>query len=788
MAKSFGLCCFLILCLLIQSSIQQGLKARSKCMVQKSCGKCMEAGPECGWCRQDLFESQERCDVVDELIKKSCDSLMVENRLSNHKHIEDASPRSAKKNVHSAIQLQPQHTKITLRPNQAYTFPIHFLMAKNYPVDLYFILDLSQSMLDDKNKLAELGNLLSIKMKKITEDFKLGFGSFVDKKTMPYVSTVPAKLKEPCDGCRAPYGFINHLQLTDETSLFKDMVQKVQISGNLDSPEGGFDAIMQAITCGNEIGWRQKSRKMVLFSTDAGFHYAGDGKLGGIITPNDGHCHMQHNEYTESLNQDYPSISQLAHKISEQKVNVIFAVTDNQMNVYRNLSEFIEGSAVGELANDSSNIVDLVQENYDKISGSVEMKVEGNEDISVKFKSKCLGTDYKESNECDDIKVGKNVTFDVTLLAKKCPANKDNWKQNFTISPVGLGEKLLVEVELVCGCDCEDKSQWELNSKHCNNKGKRVCGSCDCNEGSYGSTCECDSSTVVSGDHDKACKSGNSTKVCSGHGQCMCGKCLCDLISPSDPTKRYDRKFCDCNNYNCDYDEGKLCGGIVKGKCECGVCTCNEGYKGHNCGCATSEDGCRASDGSSCNGKGVCVCGKCTCTALNYKGKTCEECPTCPTDCDERRNCVLCMAFKEYSGIDATTCNQTCGHVSVVPSFDVLDNVTSKWNPCRFRDDASGCDVLFKWESESLVIKVLEERVCPEPVNLWFVLMFLIFGIILIGLLLLILWKILVTIHDRREYARFEKEREKAKWDMAQNPIYKQATSTYKNPTYNKVN
>ena len=28
-----------------------------------------------------------------------------------------------------------------------------------------------------------------------------------------------------------------------------------------------------------EIGWRDRSRKMLLYSTDAGFHYAGDGKV-----------------------------------------------------------------------------------------------------------------------------------------------------------------------------------------------------------------------------------------------------------------------------------------------------------------------------------------------------------------------------------------------------------------------------------------------------------------------------------------------------------------------------
>jgi hypothetical protein len=42
---------------------------------------------------------------------------------------------------------------------------------------------------------------------------RLGFGSFVDKVVMPYVSTVPRKLEEPCEGCAAPYGFKHHMRL-----------------------------------------------------------------------------------------------------------------------------------------------------------------------------------------------------------------------------------------------------------------------------------------------------------------------------------------------------------------------------------------------------------------------------------------------------------------------------------------------------------------------------------------------------------------------------------------------
>lgn len=38
-------------------------------------------------------------------------------------------------------------------------------------------------------------------------------------------------------------------------------------------------------------------------------------------------------------------------------------------------------------------------------------------------------------------------------------------------------------------------------------------------------------------------------------------------------------------------------------------------------------------------------------------------------------------------------------------------------------------------------------------------------AIVLIGLALILLWKMVTSIHDRREFARFEKERMMAKWD-----------------------
>lgn len=51
--------------------------------------------------------------------------------------------------------------------------------------------------------------------------------------------------------------------------------------------------------CQEEIGWRNVTRLLV-FATDDGFHFAGDGKLGAILTPNDGRCHLEDNMYKSS--------------------------------------------------------------------------------------------------------------------------------------------------------------------------------------------------------------------------------------------------------------------------------------------------------------------------------------------------------------------------------------------------------------------------------------------------------------------------------------------------------
>ena len=86
--------------------------------------------------------------------------------------------------------------------------------------------------------------------------------------------------------------FQHQMSLVRDGSLFTERVSRAPISGNIDNPEGGLDALMQVMVCGERIGWRENSRKIIIVATDRDFHTAMDGKLAGILEPNDGQCHL----------------------------------------------------------------------------------------------------------------------------------------------------------------------------------------------------------------------------------------------------------------------------------------------------------------------------------------------------------------------------------------------------------------------------------------------------------------------------------------------------------------
>lgn len=88
--------------------------------------------------------------------------------------------------------------------------------------------------------------------------------------------------------------------------------------------------------------------------------------MAGILTPNDGECHLDAAgfQYTYDIKQDYPSLGQISRLVQDHSINVIFAITADFAKEYDNFVPLVRGSSVAKLSKDSSNIVTLVEDQY----------------------------------------------------------------------------------------------------------------------------------------------------------------------------------------------------------------------------------------------------------------------------------------------------------------------------------------------------------------------------------------------------------------------------------------
>ena len=104
----------------------------------------------------------------------------------------------------------------------------------------------------------------------------------------------------------------------------------------------------------------------------------------------------------------------------------------------------------------------------------------------------------------------------------------------------------------------------------------------------------------------------------------------------------------------------------------------------------------------------------------------------------------------------------------VVPVPKAEDYIINDERLCSFIDD-DDCRATFvygyKNDTGELQVWVQETKECPVVVDIMGIVLGVIGAIVAIGLALILMWKVFTTIHDRREFARFEKERMLAKWD-----------------------
>lgn len=773
-----------------------------KCGQNNWCEDCITARKECAWCNDETF-TDSRCSTFTDLTAKSCKDIYHPDNFNISKKNEPL--RDGTETV-DPIQLQPQHMTVRLRLGKPQTLSMTYKIARNLPLDLYFVLDFSTTMKTRLESLADLtNNLIGGLKEKFTSNIYIGFGSFLDKRAQPFHITTAAYMKNPCvingEVCAPSYGFIHRRKLNSDIDGFIKTIRSSNTSGNFDPMEGGLDAMLQVAVCPDIIGWRSQSRRVLIYISDNGFHFAGDGKLAGIDKPNDGECHLEsHGDmgesyiYTEELTQDYPSLGQIAEVLENNKINTFFVVdaagrlisnddlySGGDLSMYTDFAKMIKQAETATMNDRGAvGIIDSITDFYTRLSKTVKISAEHiPKEIEVSLASDCGGNQHTKQTKdlkeedlvCEDLRIGQRVDFDITLLATTCPKNSSD-VHSFTIHPAGLQESLTIDVSYICDCNCpqNDTKDAEMCSQ---GNGTYECGVCRCKKGRSGEICQCsgddESDSAVD---ESSCKRFNTSDVkCSNKGICKCGQCSCNPFQTG--------KYCECDSSKCiAADQEEKCGGALRGECNCDTCECKEGFAGDYCECF-SDIRCLGPNGRICSGNGRCECGECECKA-DYYGDTCENCPRCDR-CQKcaYKECVKCLdESTDKSG--NSTCLDKCKNVTIRYVKRFNDS-----SPCGFFDKKD-CQVPYMVQCDNITetLLIANRKQCTNPPNALLIVLPILAGIIGVGLFLLIIWKILTSFYDKIEYARFEHEVKNPKWNQQSNPIYDPPVTTNMNPTY----
>ncbi|NXL35204.1 ITB4 protein, partial [Glaucidium brasilianum] len=727
--------------LLLSLLCATGLCQRSKnnhCVLSraKSCTECIRVDKDCSFCTDESFE-ESRCDLRENLLRYGCGEASIvytrgEMRTQQNFSINTSLQRT---------QVSPQGMFMRLRAGEEMSFNMDVFQPMESPVDLYILMDFSYSMSDDLDNLKSMGQKLAEFLQDLTSNYTIGFGKFVDKVSSPQTDMRPEKLREPWNNADSPFSFKNVICLTDNITRFSEELRKERISGNLDAPEGGFDAILQAAVCKEKIGWRKDSTHLLVFSTESAFHYEADGTnvLAGILARNDEQCHLDiYGTYMYDTKQDYPSVPTLVRLLGQHNIIPIFAVTNHSYSYYEKLHKYFPISEIGVLQEDSSNIVELLRTAFERIRSKMDIRADF---IPKAMKTEFTSLMYKKTESGSfHINRGEVGKFDVRLKALEyvggqhvCSLPEKDRQGVIHVKPTSLSDSLKVTASVICdACPCEQQQQF--NSPKCSFHGDFVCGQCICHQGWRGDTCDC---SPASSPNNEACIRPGDVEPCSGRGECLCGKCQC---YSEELTQRFDGAFCQYDILQCPRTSGFLCND--RGRCSKGACVCESGWEGPGCECPTSNDTCIDSQGGICNNHGRCECGRCICDKASlYTSSTCEISYSLGFQavCESIRDCVRCQAW----GTGNTKGNCSTCHLQIQMVEELKKEEASEY--CSFQDEEDDCTYHYTLEGDPTVlpnttVHVQKKKECPPGSFLWLIPL-LIFLILLLGLLLLLCWK-----------------------------------------------
>uniref|UniRef100_A0A8C7R7H8 Integrin beta n=1 Tax=Oncorhynchus mykiss TaxID=8022 RepID=A0A8C7R7H8_ONCMY len=667
-----------------------------------------------------------RCDLLGNIIDHGCNGAVTAEGSMSMERVNMLMKRS---------QVAPQDMSMTLLPGEEREIEMEVFEPAKGPLDLYILMDFSNSMKDDLDNLKRMGAELADLVGKLSDDYTIGFGKFVDKVVEPQTDMRPIKLAQPWPNSDPPFSFRNVITLTPDLQSFTQKLQKERISGNLDAPEGGFDAILQATVCGEKIGWRDHATHLLVFSTESAFHYESDGAnvLAGIMPRNDEQCHLDPDgKYTEDTRQDYPSVPTLVRLLGKHNIIPIFAVTNHSFTYYEKLHEYFPIAELGLLQEDSANILNILEKAFENIRSKISIRAE---DRPKAIEAQVLSYSGSVAQAGTfKVKPGQIGKFKVRVKASEmvgeqhvCSLEQGDKKGKMRVKPTTFSTALNINAEVLCKtCDCE---------KVCTGHGDLVCGKCKCNDGWLGPFCNCSAS--ASTDPGTSCRGPGVEEPCSGRGDCLCGACVCYN------TDQYEGSLCQFDKSQCQRYGGFLCND--RGRCFMGQCACAEGWEGPACECPMSNQTCLDTKGGVCNGRGVCKCGRCECQDSGL-----AMTPTCEANfqaqlgmCEDKRSCVQCQAWKTGEKKDSDQCDQCQFKVVMVEELKENKEVIEA---CSFRDEDDDCTYHYTVDYpedqtvKDLEVQVLKKKDCPPAGFLWLIPLIM-FLMLLLGLLSLCCWK-----------------------------------------------
>ncbi|KAM8730659.1 integrin beta-4-like [Acanthopagrus schlegelii] len=731
LSVGLGLLALLLTCCYAEANYCLASKA-------KSCSECLQTGIGCAYCPDENFDGP-RCDLEKNIIARGCGAATLITAQSS-KVI------NSEEKINVALQksqVSPQRVTMSFLPGEEKLVNVEVFAPTKGPLDLYILMDFSNSMADDLDNLKRMGNELASLVENLSDDYTIGFGKFVDKVIEPQTDMRPSKLSQPWPDSDPPFSFQNVIKLTSELSDFTNKLQKERISGNLDAPEGGFDAILQAAVCRDKIGWRDHSTHLLVFSTESAFHYEADGAnvLSGILPRNDEQCHLDADDkYTEDIRQDYPSIPTLVRLLGKHNIIPIFAVTNHSYTYYKKLQEYFPIAEVGLLQEDTSNILQVMDSAFKSIRSKMSIRAE---EKPKAFETQFLSTSGKVAQYGDfNFRPGTIGKFMMKLTAQRlngeqpvCQMSPDEKAGTMKVKPTTFNAGVNVEASVLCPvCECEKTPL--PRAARCNGNGDLVCGKCQCYGDWLGSFCNCSLADSVKS--KSQCVAPGETEPCSGHGDCMaCGTCVC--YNP----EQFEGPYCQYDKTQCPIYGGFLCND--RGSCVMGQCACADGWEGTACECPKSNQTCVDSKGGVCNGRGTCVCGRCNCQSSGLElTSTCEPNFLAQLEvCEATRSCAQCQTWKTGEKKEDEKCKECPFQSYTVTELKESDKVLDS---CSFRDKDDDCTYYYTVDNprdpavKGMDVQVLEKKECP-PTSLLWLLPLLLFLLLLLALLLLCCWK-----------------------------------------------